>query len=63
MAVERIVQHKHCIHCGRAIPTDKQYCSDKCEADYSSIVKRKNLMLIINYAMIGIFILILIFLI
>jgi len=52
MAVERIVQHKHCTNCGRANPADMHYCSTKCEEDFIALQKRKKMVLYANYAMI-----------
>lgn len=59
--VQQIVQHKHCIHCGRATTTEKRYCSEKCEQEFDNFQQRKKLVLYANYAMIGFLVLILIF--
>lgn len=61
MAVERIVQHKHCVECGRAVPTDKKFCAPQCETDYTTRLKKKNMVLLLNYGIIGILLLVLIF--
>ncbi len=50
--VQQIVQHKHCINCGRAQPPDKQYCSDRCETEFSTLQNRKKMVLYANYGMI-----------
>ena len=52
MTMEKIVQHKHCINCGRATPPEKQYCSDKCEEEFVNLQNRKKMVLYANYAMI-----------
>lgn len=51
MATERIVQHKHCINCGRAQPTDQQYCSTACEQEFINLQQRKKMVLYINYGL------------
>lgn len=33
--------HKHCLVCGKAIPTDKNFCSEKCEGYYEQKVKKQ----------------------
>ena len=50
MVIEYIVQHKHCINCSRAIPADKQYCSDNCKEEYTKALQRKKMLVYINYA-------------
>ena len=60
MPIERIVQHKHCIQCGKAIPLDEKFCSEKCKMEYEALLKRKKMTLIINYLLMGFFIIILI---
>jgi predicted nucleic acid-binding Zn ribbon protein len=55
--VERIPQHKHCRDCDKAIPADKEYCDDECEAHHTATVKAKKKQLQIFYVvMIVIFI-------
>ncbi|MCK4310562.1 MAG: DUF2116 family Zn-ribbon domain-containing protein [Methanomicrobia archaeon] len=31
--------HKHCVVCGKAIPTDKTFCAEKCERYYEKKMK------------------------
>lgn len=33
--------HKHCLVCGKAIPMDKNFCSEKCERYYEQKVKKQ----------------------
>jgi predicted nucleic acid-binding Zn ribbon protein len=49
--VEKVLQHKHCQVCGRAVPVDEIFCSMECEGRYNQYVKkqRRN-----NYIMLGI---------
>ncbi|MBN1389714.1 MAG: DUF2116 family Zn-ribbon domain-containing protein [Candidatus Thermoplasmatota archaeon] len=39
-----IVPHKHCFNCGVSITTDKDICSDACQAEWDRMLKRKKLM-------------------
>ena len=45
-----VPSHKHCVICGKSISIDKEFCSQKCEEDYSRIVKRRKRS---NYLMIA----------
>ncbi|MFW3146273.1 MAG: DUF2116 family Zn-ribbon domain-containing protein [Thermoplasmatota archaeon] len=36
--------HKHCFNCGIAISPDKDICTDKCQQEWDSMLKRKKLM-------------------
>jgi predicted nucleic acid-binding Zn ribbon protein len=61
MSVTQIVQHKHCINCGRAQPADLRYCSPQCETEFTDLQNRKKKVLYANYIMIGFLVLMLIF--
>ncbi|MBI5000416.1 MAG: DUF2116 family Zn-ribbon domain-containing protein [Euryarchaeota archaeon] len=32
---EKLLQHRHCRQCGRAISADDKYCDDKCKDSYN----------------------------
>jgi len=53
----KIVDHRHCMTCGRAIPPDREFCSEECRRKYEEArmrEKRMRKMLWIIYAvMIG----------
>ena len=53
----KIVDHRHCVTCGKAIPPDKKFCSEECRMKYEEArmrEKRMRKMLWIIYAvMIG----------
>jgi predicted nucleic acid-binding Zn ribbon protein len=61
----RIVDHRHCRICGRAIPPDKEICSEECMQVQARIEARqrrmRNIMLIM-YAVIFLIFFILLFL-
>lgn len=56
---QKIVQHKHCSQCGRAIISDKELCSDKCKREWDALAKKRRWNLYIFYIMIAVFIIIL----
>ncbi len=47
--VERLVQHKHCRECGRAIPAKDIFCSKDCEDDHRRRLKKKKNQLLLLY--------------
>jgi len=49
--VEKVLQHKHCQVCGRAIPVDEIFCSLECEKKYNQYVKKQKRS---NYLMMGV---------
>lgn len=38
---ERLLQHKHCRNCGRAVSLDDDYCNDRCKDEHHSMLKKK----------------------
>ena len=55
---ERLVQHKHCPVCGRAMSADKKTCSDDCEVRHEAIIREKKRTMYMFYA-VAIFIVVL----
>ncbi|MCS7126659.1 MAG: DUF2116 family Zn-ribbon domain-containing protein [Aigarchaeota archaeon] len=48
----KIVDHRHCKICARAIPPDEEFCSDKCRQvfeDYKKKEKRGRLLFYVIY--------------
>lgn len=60
MTVDRIIQHKHCTNCGRAMPPEKKYCSDRCETEFVTLQRNKRKALYANYIMIAALVVVLI---
>lgn len=58
---EKILQHKHCRICGKAIPVDETFCSDECREKWNAMVKKRKMMMYIMYGMIFIFIFLILF--
>jgi len=40
----KIVDHRHCRTCGRAIPPDKEFCSEECRKEYERVTMREEKM-------------------
>ena len=38
---EKLLQHKHCMICGKAIPLDEEYCSPECKGVMQTKVKKR----------------------
>jgi predicted nucleic acid-binding Zn ribbon protein len=47
--VERLVQHKHCMGCGRAIPAKDVFCTEDCEDEHKRTLRRKKNQLLLLY--------------
>lgn len=47
--VEKLVQHKHCRECGRAIPSKELYCSEECESSHKTTLRKKKNQLLLLY--------------
>jgi predicted nucleic acid-binding Zn ribbon protein len=46
---EKLVQHKHCRICSKAVPLDEDVCSEECQGKldmYMRANKRKNIMVL-----------------
>lgn len=44
---EKLLQHKHCLTCGKAVPTARDYCDDACQAQHTSVLQRKRRQLLL----------------
>lgn len=38
---EKLVQHKHCKNCGKAVLADRKFCGDRCNDQYVTMMKKK----------------------
>ena len=57
---ERLVQHKHCPSCGKAMAVGKEYCSDECEQQHEQKQKERKRTLYWFYIAIAIMIIFLV---
>ena len=38
---DKLLQHKHCRNCGKAVNIDDKYCNDKCHDEHFAMLRRK----------------------
>ncbi|MFQ6012163.1 MAG: DUF2116 family Zn-ribbon domain-containing protein [Thermoplasmata archaeon] len=38
---EKLLQHKHCLSCGKAVPTARDFCTDTCRDKHTGVLRRK----------------------
>ena len=38
---EKLLQHKHCRNCGKAVNIDDKYCDDRCQEDHYAMLRKK----------------------
>ena len=46
---EKLLQHRHCRECGRAILLTEKYCSEECEKNHKTLVQNKKRQLLLLY--------------
>lgn len=51
---DRLLQHKHCIICFKAIALDKNYCSNECEETHDAKVKKQKRMVYMMYGILAV---------
>lgn len=44
---QKLLQHKHCVTCGKAVPMTEEFCSEDCESDHRVMLSRKKRQLLI----------------
>ena len=52
---EKLVQHRHCQMCLKAIPLSEEYCNDECKEKWDQLIKankKKNLIMILWMAVV-----------
>lgn len=57
---EKLLQHRHCKVCGKAVQVNQELCSERCKRDWENIIKKRRWTLYLFYIMIVIFIIVLI---
>jgi len=38
---KEIPEHKHCMICGKSISMEREFCSEDCQEQYNSIMKKR----------------------
>jgi len=46
---EKLLQHRHCKECGKAILLDKRYCSEECEKKHGDLIQKRKKQLLLLY--------------
>jgi predicted nucleic acid-binding Zn ribbon protein len=46
---EKLLQHKPCINCGKAVHTRNEYCDDDCKDQHVTMLKKKRRQLLTLY--------------
>ncbi len=47
-------QHKHCQVCGRPIPVDETFCSEKCREEYEDMVSKRKKRMYVVYGLLAV---------
>jgi predicted nucleic acid-binding Zn ribbon protein len=48
----KLLQHKHCQVCSKAIPLSEEFCSEECKVEFEALVKKRRMYIYIMYGMI-----------
>jgi predicted nucleic acid-binding Zn ribbon protein len=46
----KLLQHRHCQVCSKAIPISEEYCSDECKVEFEALMKKRKNYIYIIYA-------------
>jgi predicted nucleic acid-binding Zn ribbon protein len=57
--VEKLLQHKHCRICEKAIPFEEEFCSEECKTKWNIILKRRKWTMYFFYGIVILFIVLL----
>jgi predicted nucleic acid-binding Zn ribbon protein len=45
----KLLQHRHCQICSKAIPLSEEFCSEECRLEFDNIVKKRKSMMYLIY--------------
>ncbi len=54
-------QHKHCQVCGKPVPVDEKFCSEKCREEYEDLVSKRKKRQYIMFGLLAVFLVLLFF--
>jgi predicted nucleic acid-binding Zn ribbon protein len=57
----KLLQHRHCQVCSKAIPLSEEFCSEECNTEFDKMVKKRRNFLYLFYGMVVLFIILMIF--
>ena len=46
----KLLQHRHCQVCSKAIPISEEFCSDECKVEFEALMKKRKNYIYIIYA-------------
>jgi len=46
----KLLQHRHCQVCSKAIPISEEFCSEECETEFQGMIKKRKSYIYIIYA-------------
>ena len=56
----KLLQHRHCQVCSKAIPMSEEFCSEDCSGEFEVMVKKRRSYIYIMYGMIVLIIVVMI---
>ncbi len=51
----KLLQHRHCQICNKAIPLSEELCSEECTEEYNQLIRKRKNTLYLFYGMIIVF--------
>lgn len=48
----KLLQHRHCQVCSKAIPLSEEYCSEECKVEFEAVIKKRRTYIYLMYGMI-----------
>ncbi|WP_455392702.1 DUF2116 family Zn-ribbon domain-containing protein [[Eubacterium] cellulosolvens] len=46
----KLLQHRHCQVCSKAIPISEEFCSEECKVEFEALIKKRKTYIYIIYA-------------
>ncbi len=46
----KLLQHRHCQVCSKAIPITEEFCSEECKTEFEAMIKKRKSYIYIIYA-------------
>jgi predicted nucleic acid-binding Zn ribbon protein len=46
----KLLQHRHCQVCSKAIPISEEFCSEECKTEFEAMIKKRKSYIYIIYA-------------
>jgi predicted nucleic acid-binding Zn ribbon protein len=46
---EKLLQHKHCRNCGKAVLPENEFCDEACNSKFVAVLKKKRMQLLMLF--------------